>query len=78
MWIRVTTQDIAKGKLPSECPIARAARRILGKQVRVGTDAIWLGNFKKVALPEHVQNWIRRFDTDKSVEPFVFQVRMPR
>ena len=90
MKITVTQEDIRDGRKGScsRCPVARAMYRALGinhggdDYVIVGvTGYAHVGNTlqdasKVVALPREVNLFIHRFDTDRWVEPFEFEVAL--
>jgi len=81
LTIEVTQEDIDKGcrASPWSCPVALALERANGKQYSVGTKS-FNERFKyyedSLNLPEHVQDFILRFDTSKPVQPFSFQINI--
>lgn len=76
--IQVTREDIQAGKCgdPEFCPIALAAKRVFKETMLVGTyDMNPLNNsFNRIELPAHAREFICRFDDNKKVEPFEFEV----
>jgi hypothetical protein len=82
--IEVTAEDIAAGvKQDSErCPIARAARRALGRAkvaaVEVDGEYLYerrteLGGRRLYLLPREARELIRAFDAAEAVLPFAFE-----
>ncbi len=55
--------DIRMGRpmRPPVCPVALAAQRVYGGQVRVGWNSMYL-NGKCFVLPKKVRRWVKRFD----------------
>ena len=76
--LTVTAHDIKRGVSANvcKCPVARAARRTLRRQVEV-CDLLTV-NYRrfdaKYRLPKRALNFINRFDTGKSVKPFTFKI----
>ena len=80
--VQVTQQDIDAGCHDgSNCPCARAARRVLPgfPRIRFGIRAWWLDDRTGPALPypAEVADWIDRYDYRKPVEPFEFDLDVP-
>ncbi len=76
MTINITKKDIYVGKQRSSfsCPIALAAQRISGDQdCTVGETSMCINNVL-YQLPKQARSFIRRFDNEKSVKPFTFEV----
>lgn len=83
MKVKVTQEDINKGtsRSPSYCPVARAISRQTTDYVRVGSTIIYLNlgteNVRSVLVPGHVTIFIDKFDRDRPVEPFEFELEFP-
>lgn len=88
MKIQVTEEDIAKGERCSSafCPIARAVKRVLGKDCAVGSATMTVFTPVKhedfsaadfYELPPEARDFIRRFDSfdDEAVTPFEFELK---
>lgn len=78
--INVTARDISRGvpKCIHGCPVARAAKRVLGRALTVDGTYIKLANRKRFTLPTTAKIFIGRFDHNgpESVIPFKF--KLPR
>lgn len=81
--IDVTQEDIDGGCAGNslECPVARAFRRVTGKDVTVHVsyaayDYQEDGAHKVILLPTDVASFIWEFDNGDSVSPFSFDVWM--
>lgn len=81
--IKVTGEDIEKGRPRNgeRCPIARAAKRVLKKVSSVSEHNIIFhhttDNAGDCQLPRAANRFVNRFDDDKTVKPFTFQVSAP-
>jgi hypothetical protein len=82
--VEVTAEDIARGRscANGSCPIARAARRVLGCPVSVGSCSIaGKGKGWVTSLPRKARDFIRAFDDIdgalRPVKPFAFTLRIP-
>lgn len=65
----------AHGLLSESCPVALAARRVFGNQVKVWEDRIDRGpEDEPLDLPEKAVAFILGFDLGDSMEPFSFEV----
>lgn len=81
--VEVTALDIKRGtrNTLSQCPIARAIRRLKFKDVSIGGTARFTKGSGKNALrlvfdiPKAASTFIGRFDLGKPVKPFTFTVR---
>lgn len=73
---QVTSQDINAGQ-PSacNCPIALALKRHLGKTVGVvvGANSLWIDH-REVILDGQMRDFIKAFDSGKSVSPQTFEL----
>lgn len=81
MKIRVTREDIERGKRTDSCrcPVARAVRRATRKKfVAVGVEDIDVGSQVTVPTPSIVATFIRAFDARRPVQPFAFDLEVPR
>lgn len=81
--VNVTARDLARaGKMRdmnelTHCPIALAIRRHRGwSAAEVGADTVYRLE-SSYALPDQAQEFIRRWDIYKPVEPFVFLLDLP-
>jgi hypothetical protein len=85
--IEVTQEDIECGERNNQdsCPVARAARRKLGRKVRVNVGSMEVsgkfgphrpGRFYK--LDEATKEFIRDFDARQLVKPFTARMEMSR
>jgi hypothetical protein len=82
--IHVTEEDIREGSRYDcvTCPVARALRRILGRDVQVRSYSFgWHRNDRgeyvppcEYPLPEDISNKIQFFDATGKMEPFHFTV----
>lgn len=54
-----------------------AATRALGKDVGLTYDAMLVAGKEYITVPPQVTEWIKRFDTDRPVEPITFTVDVP-
>jgi hypothetical protein len=79
--INVTQEHIDKGKKIScsNCPVALAiGERVTTESVYVHPRFIYLGKLMTERdLPKEAQRFIRRFDGEKEVEPFSFDLDIP-
>lgn len=85
MLVTVTAEDIKNGqkKVCSRCPIALAVIRASGKKFASvvpgefgcgDTDPNFPGGqWKRYSMPDVAYDFMRRFDTDRYVEPFTFE-----
>lgn len=84
LHIEVTPEDIEDGMpgFGSSCPVALALRRSLdayasydGAESSVGEGALYVCH-RPHPLPPLVQDFVRRFDAGRSVEPLSFDVEL--
>ena len=84
--INVTQRDIdmankaqkKMGYTPShQCPIYRAAHRVIPLTNLVGINALCRSNKTNIRLPEVAIRFIHEFDTANEVKPFKFTVEVP-
>ena len=76
--INVTALDIRRGKAGNadNCPIARAARRATrNRTLSVGTTVLSYGG-REIKLPPRARNFVSAFDTEATVKPFSFKLRV--
>lgn len=75
--VSVTQDDIDSGYRNSctNCPVARAMSRELGKDITIPSRWAWFDGERK-ALPFIVSTFIARFDNSLPVEPFTFEVQL--
>lgn len=76
MKVRVTAEDIAKGKKwhVGKCPIARAIRRRTKRRVKVSALNIEVGK-KLYRTPDEAYWFMARFDMGKKVKAFTLDLR---
>jgi hypothetical protein len=81
--VNVTQRDIERGirSKCSDCPVALAVKRALGKRVKVfsgvSTSYLYLDHNKKpFPLPASAVEFIDRFDSGHKVEPFTFKLKL--
>lgn len=77
--VNVTQEDIDKGKKGScsQCPVALAGIRSVGKSFYVG-PTMFAFRFNWIAeLPKCVVDFIERFDSGQPVQPFTFDIEIP-
>ena len=80
--IRVKDEDIKQGirRNGSFCPVALAARRILGTKVITNRYQLSIvpNNHTTIKYPAPVEvtEFVDAFDADKKVEPFAFEIDM--
>ena len=87
MLVTVTAEDIKNGQegVCSSCPIALAVIRASGKKnASVVPGAFGCGDtdpnfpgkqWKRYSMPDVATDFVRRFDTGLSVEPFIFEAK---
>ncbi len=75
--IAISQQDILDGQPVSKryCPVALAAVRALGRDVRVSQDALQIG-LTRVKLPGVARTWVSQYDAGTVGAPFQFMVRV--
>ena len=78
MKIFVTSDDIKKGASNDAafCPVAIALSKIF-REVRVEEYVISFAENdrrREIKIPRSVERFIGRFDNDKKVSPFVFEI----
>lgn len=85
MLIRVTQEDIDHGQrgFCATCPVALAATRAAGREIRIGystwlagTVTGWLQGERSGPLPKAVSEFIDRFDAGDPVQPFEFELEL--
>lgn len=79
MKITVTQEDIENGepRRCSLCPIALAISRAFthGEFISIGAGGFWsINGERQPKLPKIVEDWIRSFDKNETVEPFKFTI----
>lgn len=78
--INVTADDIKRGNRGCSmgCAVARAIARTTGKygNVTVSDASIYVFGFREIPTPEHVADWIVRFDSGRPVEPISFEIEL--
>jgi hypothetical protein len=79
--VEVTEEDIILGKRKRscECPISKALKRSTGFDWGVGINtALYFGpEFSKnsfIELPKEARDFISKFDQEKPVKPFKFEI----
>lgn len=78
--VNVTQRDIERGvpRSSCQCPIARAMRRKIDTDLRVGSEIWWFPDqAESEDLPNNVTTWIRTFDAGLPVKPFKFKLEVP-
>ena len=78
--IRVTDDDILFGqaRTSQQCPIARAARRRLKGELKVGPwDIYFTGSPEYIRLPQRARYFVQDFDHFSPVEPINFYITVP-
>lgn len=87
MWtkIKVTKADIDKGvRCKSRlCPIARAVRKIVKRDVMVEVTGRWISlgtdpRDNDAYVPKSAGTFIANFDDGKKVKPFCFSANIPQ
>ena len=76
MIISVTQRDIESGTRfsPVYCPIALAIKRSTRRKVSAGCGWITFANGDQYNTPHEVRVFIDRYDFEKPVEPFTFDL----
>ena len=80
MKIDVTADDIANGEahVSCSCPVALAlCRHCPGHKFEVTAGRIQVDGCGRIVTPLAVSDFVWRFDTDQSVEPFSFEIDGP-
>ena len=75
MKINVKQADIERGNYQSwGCPVALAIQRTTRRKVCAGMAWITFANGETYRTPEQVKEFIERYDKDRPVKPFTFDL----
>ncbi len=76
--VKVLKSDINRGVRDNttSCPIARSLKRMITGYVCVGSRSVTILGKPDFPLPEEAQKFVTRFDHNKKVKPFEFELEI--